>query len=95
MANLVNLIYAEEVHDLDSRSHLSDLTSSGIDLSNNKPTTHLKISSNDGSTGYSWIIDFEECAGIIDITSAYVSFQEDSSDFITGLGEEVFTLAAV
>ena len=72
MANLLSLISAEEVHDLDSRNHLNDLTASGIELTNDDPVAHLKISSNDGSTGYSWIIDFEACDGIIDINSAYV-----------------------
>ena len=45
-------------------------------------------------TGYSWIVDFESCAGIAEITSGYVEYEGDGASEIGGLGEEVFTITA-
>ena len=53
----------------------------------------LKVTSNNGSTGYTWVIDQESCAGILDITSGYVYYPAVDS-FDVGYGEEIFTITA-
>ena len=50
------------------------------------------MASNNGSTGFSWLIDRQDCNDILDITTGFVS---NSDGFDTGFGEEIFTLTAV
>ena len=57
LAVLFGLTQAEYVHNLDDEAHLADISSTGLTLSENNAETYLKITSNNGSTGYSWIID--------------------------------------
>jgi len=66
---------AEFVHDLDDEDHLAEIASTGINLTNHEDNkeAHLKVSSNQ-STGYSWIVDHEDCDGLVDITSGYVAY---------------------
>ena len=71
------------------------ITESGINLSRVNPEAYLKITSNNGSTGYSWLIDTESCETILDIDVGYVYTEpEDDANFGVGYGEEIFTLTA-
>ena len=54
----------------------------------------MKVTSNNGSTGYSWIVD-DDCDQIVDIESGYVYYEPDTNDsWDVGYGEEIFTLTA-
>ena len=58
LAVLFGLTQAEYVHNLDDESHLADISSTGLTLSEeNGKTAYMKVTSNNGSTGYTWIID--------------------------------------
>ena len=70
---------ASLVHNLDDERNVQQLSRDGLNLSGFVDEAHLKISSNNGSTGYSWIIDFDSCDGIVEITSGYVVFDNDDS----------------
>ena len=95
LATTFSTVLADYVHDLDDEDHLADIKSTGINLSNVNKEAFLKVSSNQ-STGYSWIVDYDDCEDILDITSGYVTYEDDDSSFPTGAGgEEVFTLTAV
>ena len=83
------------VHDLDDENHLKELQNDGLNLSQHVTEAHLKVSSNGGSTGYSWIVDFESCDGIAEITSGYVEFTGSDANVIGGAGEEVFSIRAI
>ena len=91
LATIVSFALSEYVHDLDDEDHLADLKNKGINLSEHVSEAHLKVSSNGGSTGYSWIVDFDSCAGIAEITSGYVELT-GNANVIGGAGEEVFTI---
>ena len=53
----------------------------------------MKVTSNSGSTGYSWIIDDKSCDGIVSIETGYVYYPaDDESGFDVGYGEEIFTI---
>ena len=93
LATLVSFALAEYVHDLDDEEHLADLKNKGINLSENASEAHLKVSSNGGSTGYSWIVNFDSCADIAEITSGYVE-STGNANMIGGAGEEIFTVTA-
>ena len=55
----------------------------------------MKVTSNNGSTGYTWIIDHKECDGVAEITSNYAYYPPENDDgFDVGYGEEVFTVTA-
>ena len=55
----------------------------------------MKVTSNNGSTGYSWMIDYEECKDVIKIVSGYVYYEPEEEDgFGVGYGEEIFTVTA-
>lgn len=91
-ATLSAAAFAEYVHDLDDEDHLNEISMSGIILSNQNKKAFMKVSSNQ-STGYSWIVDYDDCRDILEITSGYVTYEND--DFAGAGGEEVFTLTAV
>ena len=62
-------------------------------LSEYNEEIYMKITSNNGSTGYSWIVDHKDCEGVVKIESGYVYYPPDSdSSFDVGYGEEVFTI---
>ena len=94
LAAFVGFAFANYVHDLDDEQHLSTLKRQGLNLSEHINEAHLKVSSNGGSTGYSWIVDFDSCAGIAEITSGYVELADDGANVIGGAGEEIFTITA-
>ena len=54
----------------------------------------MKVASTNGTSGYSWLVDRENCTGIIDVTNEYFynSASEDSVYFSFGI--EIFTLTA-
>ena len=54
---LLSLASAEYVHDLDDEAHLADISSTGLKFDEQNPEIYLKVTSNNGSTGYTWIID--------------------------------------
>ena len=55
----------------------------------------MKVTSNNGSTGYTWMIDYEECKDVIKIVSGYVYYEPEEEDgFGVGYGEEIFTVTA-
>ncbi len=54
---LLGLASADYVHDLDNESHLADISSTGLTFNEQEPTIYMKVTSNNGSTGYTWIID--------------------------------------
>ena len=64
--------FAKYYHDLDDQQHIAMITESGINLSNVNPEAYMKITSNNGSTGYSWLIDTEAC-GITQEDSSFLS----------------------
>ena len=71
------------------------ITKTGINLSRVNNEAYLKITSNNGSTGYSWLIDTDACDAILDIDTEYIYTEaEDDTNFGVGYGEEVFTLKA-
>ena len=71
------------------------ITSSGINLSKQNNVAYFKITSNNGSTGYSWFMDKAECAGILDMESGYVYYEPENNDeWDVGYGKEIFTLTA-
>ena len=71
------------------------ITKSGINLSRVNNEAYLKITSNNGSTGYSWLIDTDACDAILDIDTEYIYTEaEDDTNFGVGYGEEVFTVRA-
>ena len=88
--------FAKYYHDLDDQQHIAMITESGINLSNVNNEAYMKITSNNGSTGYSWLIDTEACDAILDIDVGYVYHEAESEDGIDGIGygEEIFTLTA-
>ena len=94
LATTLSAVLADFVHDLDDEDHLADIQSTGINLSNVNKEAFLKVSSNQ-STGYSWIVDYDDCEDILDITSGYVTYENDGNSFSGAGGEEVFTLTAV
>ena len=96
MAILFSLSQAEYVHDLDDETHLADISSSGLTLSEqNGKEVYMKVTSNNGSTGYTWIIDHADCDGVANIESGYVYYPPETDDgFDVGYGEEVFTVTA-
>lgn len=54
----------------------------------------MKATSNNGSTGYTWIIDHKGCKDVVTIESGYVFYPPENDDgFDTGYGEEIFTLS--
>ena len=86
---------AKYYHDLDDQEHVAMITKSGINLSRVNNEAYFKITSNNGSTGYSWLIDTDACDAILDIDTEYIYTEaEDDSNFGVGYGEEVFTLSA-
>ena len=54
---LLGLTQAAYVHDLDDEEHLNEITASGLIFSLANRETFLKVTSNNGSTGYTWVID--------------------------------------
>ena len=76
---LLSTSLASLIHDLDDERNVQKLSRDGLSLSGFVEEAHLKISSNNGSTGYSWIIDFDSCDGILEITSGFVTFANDDS----------------
>ena len=90
---LCTLAHAQYTHNLDDQQHLSMITQSGIKLSQNIPTTYLTISSNGGSTGYSWILDRQSCYNVVQIDAEYV-YSPPSDDVVGSSGQEVYTLTA-
>ena len=86
---------AKYYHDLDDQQHVAMITESGINLSRVNNEAYLKITSNNGSTGYSWLIDTDACEAILDIDTGYVYHEaDDDTNFGVGYGEEIFTLKA-
>ena len=86
---------AKYYHDLDDQQHVAMITESGINLSRVNNEAYLKITSNNGSTGYSWLIDTDACDAILDIDTEYIYREaDDDTNFGVGYGEEVFTLKA-
>ena len=71
LATLFSSTLAAYVHNLDDEDHLAEISASGVKLSKYMKEAHFKVASNGGSTGYSWIVDYESCEGIVDITTAY------------------------
>ena len=95
LAALFVTTFAKYYHDLDDQQHIAMISASGINLSRVNPEAYLKITSNNGSTGYSWLIDTDACESILDIDVSYVYTEpEDDSNFGVGYGEEIFTLTA-
>ena len=65
-------------------------------MSRENKIVYMKITSNNGSTGYSWIIDKQSCNGILDITQKYWYYEPEENDgWDVGYGEEIFTLTAL
>ena len=95
-ATFISLTQADAVHNLDDESHLAEISSAGLTLSkDNGHEVSMKIASNNGSTGYTWIIDHQGCAGVVRIESGYVFYPPAEDDgFDVGYGEEVFTVNA-
>ena len=81
------------IHNLDDQAHLSVITESGITLSQINPYAYLKISSNNGSTGYSWILDRQSCFNVVEIDAQYV-YSPPENEFVGASGEERYTLTA-
>ena len=93
---ILGLATANDVHDLDDAAHLAEISSSGLTLSEeNGKEVNMKVISNNGSTGFSWIIDHNACEGVATIESGYVFYPPEEDDgFEVGYGEEVFTVKA-
>ena len=92
---MLGLASADYVHDLDNEAHLADISSTGLTLTEQDPEIYLKVTSNNGSTGYTWIIDHDGCDDVVDIDAGYVYYPpEDENSFDVGYGEEIFTLTA-
>ena len=64
---LIGSTQAIFVHDLDDEEHLRQISATGLIFSLTNREAYLKVGSNNGSTGYTWVIDHEGCDGIIDI----------------------------
>ncbi len=54
---LLGITQAAYVHDLDNEDHLDQISASGLNFSLANRETFLKVTSNNGSTGYTWVID--------------------------------------
>ena len=92
---VLNRVQAAYVHDLDDQDHLSQVTATGLTLSQYNREIYMKITSNNGSTGYSWIIDHDACDDVVSVESGYVYYPaSDEDSFDVGYGEEVFTITA-
>ena len=92
---LLAIVRADYVHDLDDQDHLDLISENGINMNKQNKKVYMKVTSNNGSTGYTWIIDHDECKDILDIESGYVYYEPESNDaFDIGYGEEIFTLTA-
>ena len=74
LATLLSSTFASYVHNLDDEDHLQTITRSGVKISNYLKEAHFKVASNGGSTGYSWIVDYQSCDGIVDITTGYAQY---------------------
>ena len=96
LLTLLALVQANSfVHDMDDQQHLAMITESGLNLSKQNNEAYLKIGSNNGSTGYTWIIDQQSCKRYLDISSGYVFYEPETDDgWDVGYGEEIFTLTA-
>ena len=97
LAILIGLAQAEKVHDLDDEDELAAIRQAGLALSTaGGDEAYLKATSNNGSTGYTWIIDHKGCKDVVVIESGYVYYPPENDDgFDTGYGEEIFTVTAV
>ena len=94
-ASLASYAVGKTVYDLDDTTQLDDLESNGLEFEGKGSEENLKIASSNGATGFSWLIDREDCRGVVDITNGYVFTPPESDDgFDVGFGEEIFTLTA-
>ena len=82
------------VYDLDNIDELETLENEGLQFAGAGDVNNLKVASSNGSTGYSWLLDRENCDGIIDITNGYVFNPPTDGSSDIGFGEEIFTLTA-
>ena len=58
--------------------------------------SYLSVTSDSGSTaqGYTWLIDYDDCEGIVDITSSIAYYPSTNPNVDNGYSEEIFTLTA-
>ena len=70
------------------------IAASGINLSKQNNVAIFKITSNNGSTGYTWFMDRAECEKILDMDQGYVYYESGNNERDDGFGEEIFTLTA-
>ncbi len=90
---IATIVQGDYVHDLDDQDHRDMISESGLNLSQYNREVYLKVTSNNGSTGYSWIIDHAACEGVATIESRYVYYEPESDDgWDVGYGEEIFTV---
>ena len=93
-ALLFGCALGQKVYDLDDTQELAELESSGLQFEGAGAQENLKVASSNGSTGYSWLVDRENCDGIVDITNGYVFNPPAANSTEPGFGEEIFTLTA-
>jgi len=84
------------VHDLDDESHVQRIKFTGLNLSQYNRESFLSVTSDSGSSaqGYTWLIDYDDCDGIVDITSSIVYYPSTNANVDNGYSEEIFTLTA-
>ena len=85
------------INDLDNSKVLRDLESNGLYFEGRGSTEHLSVDSASDETSFAWLVDRNDCRGIIDITSGVILVGNDSSDDFASSDkfEEHFTLSAV
>ena len=84
------------IHDLDDDQHVQRIQFSGINMSQYNRESFLKVTSDAGSAseGYTWLIDYDDCEGIVDITSGVVYYPSTNGNVDNSYSEEIFTLTA-
>ena len=95
VAALAGFVMGKGVYNLDDTAELAALELDGLYLAGAGASENLKVASSNGATGFSWLIDRDDCRGVIDITNGYVFVPPATNDgFDVGFGEEIFTLTA-
>ena len=86
---------SQQVYDLDNTDEVAKLKSEGLQLDGVGAEENLKVASSSPTSAYSWIIDRDNCRGIVDITNGFVAPPETEDQFSTDFGSEVFTVTAL
>ena len=86
---------SQQVYDLDNPEEVAALESEGLLLAGVGAEESLKVASSSPTSAYSWIIDRDNCRGIVDITSGFVAPAASDDGLSVDFGEEVFTVSAL